>query len=137
MVRISTHELQQFETDRRQEFSVKIRSPYYSSEYSSRDTWYLNTTVHFVVALRYVLDFTTPLYLSRSISSNVTSVNTALQQCTGKVVRLYIQFEITYSTTVIEFNTTMALVVLMERCNFVNASAVTIGCTEAAGDFTL
>jgi len=36
-------------------------------------------------------------------------------------VRLNIQFEITYSTTVFEFNTTTALVVLMERCNFVSA----------------
>ena len=44
-----------------------------------------------------------------------------LQQCTSKVVRLNIQFKITRSTTVIEFNTTMALVVLMERCNFVSA----------------
>jgi hypothetical protein len=47
--------------------------------------------------------------------SDVTSVNTVLQQCTGKVVRLKIRFEITYSTTVVEFNTTMALGVLMER----------------------
>ena len=30
--------------------------------------------------------------------SDVTSVNTMLQQCTGKVARLNIQFEITYST---------------------------------------
>jgi len=36
-----------------------------------------------------------------------------LQQCTGKVVRLNIHFAITYSTTVVEFNTTTALVVLM------------------------
>ena len=87
--------------------------------------------VHLVVALRYVMDFTTPLYLrlvtsSLRTSSNiaryvffasnvkrvgdvsdVTSVNTVLQQCTGKVVRLNIQFEITYSTTVVGFNTTM------------------------------
>ena len=34
----------------------------------------------------------------------VTSVNTVLQQCTGKVVRLNIQFEITYSTTVVGWN---------------------------------
>ena len=44
------------------------------------------------------------------MSSDVTSVNTVLQQCTGKVVRLNIQFEITYSTTVVGFNTTMLLV---------------------------
>ena len=44
-----------------------------------------------------------------------------LQQCAGKVVRLGIQFEITYSTTVFEFNTATALVVLRKRCNFVNA----------------
>jgi len=95
--------------------------------------------VHFVVALRYVLDFTTPLYLSRNIPicmsallamlrgqvSDVTSVNAVLQQCTGKVVRLNIQFEIAYSTTVVEFSTTMALVVLMERCNFVSAGIET------------
>jgi hypothetical protein len=36
-----------------------------------------------------------------------------LQQCTGKVVTLNIEFEITYSTTVAEFNTAMTLVVLM------------------------
>ena len=53
--------------------------------------------------------------------SDVTSVSTVLQQCSGKVARLNIQFEITYSTTVIEFNTTMELVVLVERCNFVSA----------------
>jgi hypothetical protein len=56
-----------------------------------------------------------------------------LQQCTGKVVRLNIQFEITYSTTVVEFNTAMALVVLMERCNFVSAGTE----AEATGHFTL
>jgi hypothetical protein len=60
---------------------------------------------------------------------DVTSVNTVQQQCTGKVVRLNIQFEITYSTTVVEFNTTMALVVLMERCNLVSAGIE----TEATG----
>jgi hypothetical protein len=60
--------------------------------------------------------------------SDVTSVNTVLQQCIGKV-----QFEITYSTTVVEFNTTMALVVLMERCNFVSASTQ----REAMGHLTL
>ena len=32
----------------------------------------------------------------------------------------------TYNTTVVELNTTMALVVLMERCNFVSAGAETI-----------
>jgi hypothetical protein len=53
------------------------------------------------------------------------------------VVRLNIQFEITYSTTVIEFNTTMALVVLMERCNFVSADTEAIDSTEATGHFTL
>ena len=46
-----------------------------------------------------------------------------LQQCTGKAVRLNIQFEITRSTTVVEFNTNMAMVVLMERCNFVSAGS--------------
>jgi hypothetical protein len=50
------------------------------------------------------------------------------------VVRLNIQCEeITYSTTVVEFNTTMALVVLMERCNFVNAGTETVDSTEATG----
>ena len=53
--------------------------------------------------------------------SDVTSVNTVLQQCTGEVVRLNIQSEITYSATVVEFNTTMALVVMLQRCNFVSA----------------
>ena len=42
-----------------------------------------------------------------------------LQQCTGKVVRLNIKCEIAYSTPVVEFNSIMALVVLMEQCNFV------------------
>ena len=88
-----------------------------------------------------------PVSLSRSIASNVTrvgdevsditSVNTVLQQCTGKVVRLNMQFEISYSTAVVEFNTTVAVVVLMERCNFVSAGAETIDCTEATGHFTL
>ena len=70
--------------------------------------------------------------------SNVTSVNTVLQNCTGKVASLNIQIEITYSTTVVEeFNTTMALLVLMERCNFVSAGAETIDSTEGTGHFTL
>jgi hypothetical protein len=90
--------------------------------------------VHFVVALRYVLHFTTPLYLCLSASnvarvgddgSGVTSVNTVLQQCTGTVVRLNIHFEITYSTTVVEFDATMALVVMMERSNFVSVGTGT------------
>ena len=59
-------------------------------------------------------------------------VNTVVKLSTGKVVRLNIQFEITYSTTVVEFNTTMILVVLMERCNFVSAGIE----TEATGHFT-
>jgi hypothetical protein len=63
-------------------------------------------------------------------SSNIAGVGdvndvTVLQQCTGKVVRLNIQFEITYSTTVVEFNTTMALVVLTEMCNYVSAGTET------------
>jgi len=58
--------------------------------------------------------------------SDVTSVNTVLQKCTGKVVRLNIKFEITFSTTVVEFNTPMALVVLMERCNYVSAGTETV-----------
>jgi hypothetical protein len=53
--------------------------------------------------------------------SDVMSVITVLQQCTGKVVRLNIQFEMTYSTTVVEIRTSVALVVLMGRCNFVSA----------------
>ena len=61
------------------------------------------------------------------------SANTVLQQCTSKVVRLNIQYESTYSTHVFEFNTTMALVVVMERCNFVSAATE----TEAMGHFTL
>ena len=52
--------------------------------------------------------------------SDVMSVNTVLQQCTGKVVRLNIQFE-----TIVEFNTTMLLAVLMELCNFVSAGIET------------
>ena len=63
----------------------------------------------------------------RSVTSRLV-----LQQCTGKVVRLNIRFEITYSTTV-EFNTTMPLVVLMERFNFVSAGTE----TEGTGHFTL
>jgi len=66
-------------------------------------------------------------------ASDVKSVNTVLQECTGKVVRLNIQFEITYSTTVVEYNTTMALVDLMEQCNFVSAGTETV----ATGYFTL
>jgi hypothetical protein len=65
--------------------------------------------------------------------SDVTSVNTVLQQCTSKVVRLHIKFEITSSTTVVEFTTTMALVVLMERFNFVSAGTETVDSTEATG----
>jgi uncharacterized protein with von Willebrand factor type A (vWA) domain len=64
--------------------------------------------------------------------NDVTSVNTALHRCTGKEVRLNLQFEITYGTTVVEFNTTMAVVVLMERCYFVSAGNE----TEAMGHFT-
>jgi hypothetical protein len=56
-----------------------------------------------------------------------------LLQCTGKVVRLNIQVEITCITTVVEFNTNMALAVLMERCNFAGAGTE----TEATGHFTL
>ena len=52
-------------------------------------------------------------------------------------MRLNIQFEITYSTTVVEFNTTMALVDLMERCDVVSAGAETVDCTEGAGHLTL
>ena len=48
-----------------------------------------------------------------------------LQQCTGKIVRLNIQFEIAYSTNVVEFKTPMLLAVLMERCNFVSAGIET------------
>jgi hypothetical protein len=46
------------------------------------------------------------------VVSDVTPVNTVLQKGTGKVVRLDIQSEITHST-IVEFNTTMALAVLM------------------------
>ena len=98
--------------------------------------------VHFVVELRYVLDFTTPLYLRLvTLQAYVRtpcniprymSANKVLQQCTSKV-RLNIQYESTYSTPVFEFNTTMALVVLMERCNFVTAATE----TEAMGHSTL
>jgi hypothetical protein len=47
-------------------------------------------------------------------------------------MRLQIQFEITYSTTV-KYNTTMTLVNLMERCNFVSAGTETV----ATGHSTL
>jgi len=47
------------------------------------------------------------------------------------------QFEITHSTTVVEFNTTMPLVVMMERCNFISASTETTDSTEAMGHFSL
>ena len=60
-----------------------------------------------------------------------------LQQCTGKVVRLNIKFESTFSTAVVEFNTLMALVVLMEQCNYVSAGIETIDSTEAMVHFTL
>ena len=112
--------------------------------------------VYFVVALRYVLDFTRPLSrniarlrTSRNIAyfasnvrrvgdevSDVMSVNSVLQQCTGKVVRLNIKFEITYSTAAVVFNTTMVLEVLMERFNFVSAGTEKIDSTEATGHFT-
>ena len=55
------------------------------------------------------------LAMLRGQVSDVTSVNALIN----------IQFEIAYSTTVVEFNTTMALVVLMERCNFVSAGIET------------
>ena len=55
-----------------------------------------------------------------------------LQQRTGIVVRLNIQFEITYSTNVVEYNT-MALVELIEQCNFASAGTETV----AMGHFTL
>ena len=55
----------------------------------------------------------------------------------GKVVRLNIQFEITYSTTVVEFKTTMVLVVLMQRCKFVSAGTETVDPTQATGHFTV
>jgi hypothetical protein len=66
------------------------------------------------------------------VGDEVNDGTVLLQQCT-EVVRLNIQYEITYSTTVVEFNTTMALVVMMERCNFVSAGTE----TEATGHFTL
>jgi hypothetical protein len=66
----------------------------------------------------------------RSVTSRLS---TMLQQCSGEVVRLNIQFEITHSATVVEFITTMALVVLMERCHFVSAGTE----REATGHFTL
>ena len=65
------------------------------------------------------------LAMLRGDVSDVTSVNTVLQQCNGKVVRLNRQFEIAYSTTVVEFKTTMLLAVLLERCNFVIAGSET------------
>jgi len=58
---------------------------------------------------------------------------TVLQQCTGEGVRLNIQSDITHSTTVVEYNTTMPLVDLMERCNFVSAGTETV----ATRHFTL
>ena len=63
------------------------------------------------------------------------SVTSRLQmQCYSNalVVGLNTQYESTYSTTVFEFNTTMALVVLMERRYFVSAGNE----TEATGHFT-
>ena len=47
--------------------------------------------------------------------------------------KLNIQFEITYSTTVVEYNTTMAPINLMERYNFVIAGTETV----ATGHSTL
>ena len=82
---------------------------------------------------RYMSAFASNVMGAGDEVSHVMSVSTVLRQCTGKVVRLNTQFEITYSTTVVEFNTTMALVVLMERCNFVSAGTD----TEATGHFTL
>jgi hypothetical protein len=70
-------------------------------------------------------------YEVRDEVNDVTSVNIVRHQCTRKVVRLNIQCEITYSSTVFEFNTTTALVILMERCNFVSAGTE----TEATGHF--
>jgi hypothetical protein len=46
------------------------------------------------------------------------------------------QIEIAYSITVVEFNTTTALVVLIEGCNFVSASTETVDSTETTGYFT-
>ena len=52
-------------------------------------------------------------------------------------MRLNIQFEITYNTTVVEFKTAMVSVVLMQRCNFVRAGTESIDSTEATGHFTV
>ena len=52
-------------------------------------------------------------------------------------IKMKIQFQITYSTADVEFNTTMALVVLIERCNFVIAGTETIDSTDATGHFPL
>jgi len=100
--------------------------------------------VHFVVALQYVAGLhNASVSLSRNIASlrNRSNIpihvrfasNVTLKKCTGKVVRLNIQFEITNSTTIVEYNTTMALVNLMERCNFISAGTE----TEATGHFIL
>jgi len=102
---------------------------------SQRSCICLVTLQAYVPALifRSICRFASNVTRVRDEVSDVTSVNTVLQQCTGKAVRLNIQFEITYSTTVFEFNTTTALVVLMERCNFVSAGTE----TKATGHFTL
>ena len=139
--------------------SVRIVSAIVVSNSTNSSTvgnFILSNDCQYILSLRYVLDFTTtpsrniaslrtsshlPRYVcfaSNVMSvgdgvSDATFVNTVLQQCAGKVVRLNIQFEITYSTTVVQSNTTMALVVLMERCNFVSAGTD----TEATGHFTL
>jgi hypothetical protein len=65
---------------------------------------------------------------------DVTYVNTVLQLYTGKVARINIIFDITNSTTIIEFNTTTALV---EQCNLVIVGNETVDATESTGYLNL
>jgi hypothetical protein len=91
----------------------------------------VRTGLHASVSLS--RNFASNVVRVRDEASDVKSVNTVLQESTGKAVRLNIQFEVTYSTAVVKYNTTMALVDPMERCNFINAGIETI----AIGHFTL
>jgi len=75
----------------------------------------------FISLSRYIANLHTISITRVDEANDIMSVNTVLQQCTGKTVRLNIQFELTCSTTVIECNIAMALVVLMEQYNFISA----------------
>jgi len=66
-------------------------------------------------------------------SKDVTSVNTVLQQCTGKVARLNIQLEIACSTADVESQHYHGTAISDGAINFVSEGTE----TEGTGHFTL